>query len=54
MADRSGEYLDALEKRLARTWTTRCLSAATQGRSGGRSTSMLFLAPPLRKALLAC
>ena len=49
----ASEYLEALERRLVRTWTTRCLSAATGGRSGGRSTSTLFSAPPPRKAALA-
>ena len=36
MGDDAGEYLDALEKRLFNTWTRRCRSACTRGRSGGR------------------
>ena len=53
MAADASEYLAALERRLFNTWTMRRRSAMTQGRSGGRSISIVFRPPPLRKVFLA-
>ena len=54
MGDDSGECLDALANRLFRTWTIRCGSATTRGRSGGRSMRTAGLPPPLRNVCRAC
>ena len=53
MADDSGELLEALERRLFRTWTMRRRSAVTKGKSGGRSVRMLSRPPPRRNMFLA-
>ena len=54
MGDDAGEYLDALEKRLFNTWTRRCRSARTRGRSGGRSIWTVCRPLLLRKVFRAC
>ena len=53
MIDESGEFLDALTRRLLRSCKTRCSSTMSQGRTGARSTSTLFLYPSRRNASLA-
>ena len=53
ITDPSGEYLAALDSRLSSTWTMRCRSAARRGKSGARSTSILFPTPPSRNTARA-